>query len=79
MAAFPRVGLHAAQTTDGVVAKPLNVSVVPDRAVVGGEKQQRIIVHSSLVERLEHTSNHRIHHYHEIAVHAGFAAAAKLV
>ena len=78
MAAFPRVGLHAAQTTDGVVAKPLHVGVVPDGAVVGAEKQERVFAHSGLVERLEHTPDHCVHHHQKITEHTGPAAASKL-
>ena len=50
VSAFPGVGFHSAEAAGGVVAEAFDIFFIPNRAVIGGENDQRIFRHPVVVE-----------------------------
>ena len=57
MAALPCVALHATQRADAAVFVFLHVLRIPDRAIVAGENEKRLIGLLGFVERAKQAAD----------------------
>ena len=69
---------HPIPRTGGAVTELLDVLRIPDRAVVAGEDDQRVLFQLQLVQGRHHLADHRVHVHHIVAVLTRAALALEL-